>query len=86
MSRTLLMGLIIGLGASLGGCGVVSSFNQLGSDDDMGKSEAAYKQYLADHPGRRSSGLRGRKAGLSGRRPNLFGQNWADRQHRYIGH
>ena len=51
MSRTLLMGLIIGLGASLGGCGVVSSFNRLGSDYDMGKSEAAYKQCLADHPG-----------------------------------
>jgi hypothetical protein len=34
----------------LSGCGVVASFNRMDSDVEMGKSEAAYKVCLADHP------------------------------------
>lgn len=43
-------GLMLALVTLLAGCGVVASFNRINSDIDMGKSEAAYKQCLADHP------------------------------------
>jgi hypothetical protein len=41
---------LMGVFMLLAGCGVVSSFNRLNSDIEMGKSEAAYKACLADHP------------------------------------
>jgi hypothetical protein len=48
--RGALTGCVLGVFVLLSGCGVVAGFNRLNSDVEMGRSEAAYKACLADHP------------------------------------
>jgi hypothetical protein len=48
--RGALTGCVLGVFVLLSDCGVPAIINRMNSDAEMGKSEAAYKACLADHP------------------------------------